>query len=316
VSSSGYCAASSKLFALNEYDGSVQWSYDFGGVYALNPPAVSGGRVFAATSGHADTFMWAFPADTGTPYLFKTAFSSQWDQYYAPTIDNGVVYTNGGYYGGMYAFNITDGSIKWFVALTQYEEWTPAVDANYAYAYTGNAGLSIISKSTGSLVRKLADPSYSWNGYSISGSPVVGSGSIISVNGKNLSSGNDLISFSTTSINWSVAGYYPTNPALANGVLYIVNKSPYRLEARDETDGSLLWTWTPDGTGETDFVGNVVATDNLVFLSTNKRVYAVSLSTHLPVWSYGKPGDLAISSNGILYIRMSSGGGISCVNLK
>ncbi len=333
VSSDRYIAISSKLSALSEYDGSVQWQYDFGSMFALNPPAVSGGKVFVATSGHEDTFMWSFPADTGTPIDFKTHFAAQWERYYAPTVDNGVVYTDGGTYGGLYAFNISDGTIKWFSnsttsVLKQFDQWTPAVDANYVYAYSGDtnggsndSGLRILNKVTGSLVTTIPDPSFAMSAYSLYGSPVVGSaGSVITVNGRNTNQGNDLISFNTNTnaINWSMAGNYPSNPALANGILYIANKSPYRLEARDEIDGSLIWSWTP--VNERDFYGNVVATDNLVFLSTESRVYSIDRSTHLPAWSYNKPGDLAISANGVLYITTytsgSSNGGLVAVNLK
>lgn len=315
ATSSGYYRPSSKLLALTEEDGSIPWQYDFGTTPGLNPPAVSGGKVFMATSGYTTSFMWAFPADTGTPIAFKTPFNSQLEHYFAPTIDDGVVYSNGGTYGGMYAYTIADGTIKWFTSLAQYDQWTPAVDANYAYAFAGT-GLSIISKATGSLVKRIAYP-----GGTIYGSPVIGTNAIFSLNYKSTNTNNVLISFSTNTINWTVNGHFPTDPAIANGVLYLANKSPYRLEARNETSGALLWSWTPDGIGETDFYGNVIITDNLVFLSTNKRLYAVSLSTHLPVWSYGKPGSMAISSNGILYITTynaggDSDGGLSSVNLK
>ena len=329
VSSSGYFASSSKLYALKETDKSIAWQHDFGSVNALNPPAVSAGKVFAATSGHADTFMWGFSADAGVQQ-FSTAFLAQWPGFYAPTIDNGIVYTNGGYYSGLNSFNTSDGSNAWFRSLNQYDKWTPAVDATNAYAYLGescsgcnNAGLTIMNKSTGAVVYTIPDPQHNWTGWSINGSPVVGAnGNVFAINQANNNYANHLISFNTQalSINWSISGTFNINPTLANGVIYLANKSPLQLEARDETSGTLLWKWTPTEANETGFYGNIVATDNMVFVSTNSKVYAIDINTHTPVWNYWKPGELALSNNGVLYITTSNGsvsdGALVAINLK
>lgn len=65
--------------------------------------------------------------------------------------------------------------------------------------------------------------------------------------------------------------------------------------------------------GDTSFHRNIVATHNLVFVSTDQNVYAIDLTTHQAVWSYPKPGMLAISSRGLLLI--STGATISDGNL-
>jgi len=323
VTSSGYFATSSNLYALAESDRSTQWQASFGSVFRANPPAVSAGKVYAATSGHSDTFMWSFDASTGAQ-LSKTAFMSQWEGYYAPTIDSDTVYTNGGYYGGLNAFNFADGSAKWFLGLNQYDQWTPAVDASYAYAYLGescsgcnNAGLSVINKTTGALAFTIGDSDFDWKGWSVYGSPVLGANnSVIVVNGQSAYYAVNLISFNTASRskNWSIAGKYVGNPALANGVVYAINAFPYQLEARSESSGALLWKWVPTGVDDTGFYGDVVATDNMVFVSTNRRVYAVDLNTHQPAWSYWRAGNLAVSANGVLYIV--TGSKLGAVNLK
>lgn len=328
VTSSGY-NVDSNLYALAENDKAMLWQANFGTVPRANPPATAAGNVYVTTSGHSDTFMWSFDATTGNQ-LSKTAFSSQWPSFYAPTVDETSVYTNGGYYGGVNAFYL-DGSGQWFQSLNQYDEWTPAVDSNYLYAYEGescsgcyDAGLSVIEKSTGTLAFKIPDLSFDWKGWSLYGSPVIASNnSVIVVNGRGVSGNTSLISFDIANqdINWSETAEYWGNPALANGVIYATNNNPYQLEARDENTGSLLWSWQPQDTAETSFTGDVVATNNLVFISTNMHVYAIDMTSHTPVWSYSKPGEMAISKNGILYIatRDSSGaneGRLDAVNLK
>lgn len=328
IVSTGYNAASSVLYALDESDYSEAWSQDFGAVFTVNAPAVTAGNVYVATSGYDDTAMWSFAANTGNQ-RFSTPFRSQWEHYYAPTIDNGVVYTNGGYNGGLNTFATSDGSDVWFAGLNQYDEWTPAIDANYAYAYIGescngcnNAGLNIIDKTTGTIVNLILDADFNWNGWSIEGAPVISdSTTVIAVNQANRLYTNRLISFNISglTINWSVPGSFPGNPAVAGEVVYVANNSPLQLEARDTSDGSLLWAWSPTGTGEDGFYGHVVATDNLIFVSTNQKVYAIDKTTHQSVWDYWHPGELSISRNGILYIATSDGsksdGSVTAINL-
>jgi hypothetical protein len=213
--------------------------------------------------------------------------------------------------------------------LQQFDEWTPAVDANYAYAYIGGqtantpAQLNMVDRHTGTVVASILDSSYRWLGYSMFCAPVLGQpGSVFAVNVGNPGS-NALLDFDTNakSIRWQVAGGYSGNPAYAAPVLYAVNSSPYRLEARSETDGTLLWWWTAQLPVETRFIGDVLVTNNLVFVSTNAATYAISQSTHQTVWSIPRAGRLALSANGVLYVVNVNASGITdgtvlAVNVK
>jgi hypothetical protein len=105
-------------------------------------------------------------------------------------------------------------------------------------------------------------------------------------------------------------------------VLYAVNSSPYRLEARSESDGTLLWSWAPQPLqSQTRFVGDVLATSNLGFVSTDTTTYAISQSTHQSGWSSPIPGRLALSANGVLYVVAvdaagDTNGTVLAVNVK
>lgn len=304
VTASGYFTTDTKLYALDEAAGGKAWERSFGSLYALNPPAAMPGKVFIASSKGTATsaYMWGLSAADGAA-LFKTPIAAQWEDYLAPTIRDGKVYTNGGAYGGLYCFNISDGTQAWFNAnLAQYDSWTPAVDSLYAYAYVGYQ-FAVINVSDGSLAFQLSDPDFNWNGYDMEAAPVLGSnGHVILVNGPGKANKLRSYDIAGQALAWSVSGAFASNPVLANGVIYVTNAVPFRLEARSEADGSLLWSWTPPSASTTSFVGNVVATDNLVFVSTNTGTTAISLATHQPVWNHAKSGALAISANGILYI--------------
>ncbi|BCU64101.1 hypothetical protein F941_02302 [Acinetobacter bouvetii DSM 14964 = CIP 107468] len=302
------------IHSINENNASTAWTQNFNS-HTVNPPSVSDGKVFVASSGHGDTAMWQFDAATGVP-LFKTPFYSQWDNYLAPTIKNGKVYTNGGYYGGVNSFNISDGTDSWFQALNPYDMWTPAVDANYVYAYTGNM-FSVLSAKDGHKVFEIPDPTYNRGSYSINSAPVIGSlGNVLVANGLGHGGSNNLISYNIAqrNVNWTLNGEFKSMPAVANKVVYVTNASPFRLEARNEADGTLIWSWLPDNASTTQFIGNIVVTTNLIFVATNAGTYAIDKTTHVPVWHFKKTGNLAITSNGILLVNDAST--IYAINLK
>src|SRR5205807_1222709 len=97
---------------------------------------------------------------------------------------------------------------------------------------------------------------------------------------------------------------------------------PATLLAVNKNTGQTIWTWTPPGVdgstfhypdntqglGEAIFLGSPIVTNNLVFVSTNLRVYAIDLATHQVAWVYPHPGPLALSANGILYVTRSMDG--------
>jgi outer membrane protein assembly factor BamB len=281
--------------------------------------------VFIAATGEQNATLWALDAATGAQ-LSKTLFGAQQERYYAPTIEGGAVYSACASALGMCAFNHADGARNWFTRLALYEEWTPAVDANYAYSYLGGV-LSALVKSTGQVAFTITDPGFERDGFGTHGAPVLGTnGAVIAVSGGNAFGDNRLVSFNTATrgLYWSVPGRYGGAPVLAKGVVYVthvsVESSRPTLEARRESTGELLWSWTPTRLDEKAREGlhgrysDLLVTDNLIFISTNERVYAIDLATHAPVWSYWKTGNLAMSANGVLYIN--NGGSIGAVNLK
>lgn len=305
VSSGPYWSGSGtghELFAYKEDDGSKVWSHSFADLtYAsTNPPAFSGGKVFMSAGSQSSTSMFAFDAATGTQ-VFKSQMASQWEHYFAPTIFNGAVYTDGGSYGGMYAFDTTTGAQDFFAGGRQFDGWTPAVDATRAYVYTGNT-LTTYDSRTGAQIASIADPNTS-NAYAVS-SPVLGAANTVYAGGLSNRSTNAIVNFDTlnNAVRWSVTGAFPGHPAYNAGSLFAANNAPFELDAFNEADGSKLWTWTPPA-GNGNFVGDVLATSNLVFVSTDTNTYAIDRGTHQPVWSYAASGSLALSANGVLYIR-------------
>ena len=298
--------AGNTIQAISEDDATALWNYDVTGIsWVLNTgaqdPAVYDGRVYFSGGHQNSTYLFVLDAASGA-LQYKSLMSSQWEQYLAPVVQGGNVYTEGGSYGGLYGFD-DQGFQLFFANAEQTDHWSPAVDQNHVYTYTGASGyayLRQIDRFTGAVVRSIQDSSFQFGGYRMNGAPVLtAAGGVLAYN-----NGVSLTSFDVTNgvIGWQQSGNYASNPALANGVVYAVNRSPYRLEAREQATGQVKWSWSPQAPTETNFVGDVMVTQNLVFLSTNSTVYAIDLATHQAVWTYPKPALLALSSSGILYL--------------
>ncbi len=288
------------LFALRAVDGATLWSKGFGSIFSVNPPSYAYGNVYVQTGNHAsDTWLRAFDGDTGAT-VFNAPHAAQWERYFAPTIYDGKVYVNGGYFGGMYGFDAYSGDQLWYASLPQYDEWTPAVDAGHAYAYVGDytPGLYAQDRATGAPAFFVADPNFDWNGWSMDMAPLLGEhDDVIAIHD------GRLISFDTAShaIRWEVPGLYSGQPSLAHGRIYAIDGG--RLRVLDELSHAELWSWqAPDG----DLAGPMIVTDSYVFVSTDHGVHAVDLASHQPVWSYAVGGHLAIADN-TLYVASSNG---------
>jgi hypothetical protein len=290
-----------QLHALSASSGARLWLHDFGGIHSVHPPAYAGGTVYVTTGGHEDSFLWAFDAATGAQ-RFLAPYGNQWSRWYAPVVLGGTVYMAGGYYGGMYAFNAADGAERWFVPLNQYDEFTPAVRNGRVYAYTGSYDPKVTATdaATGSVIYEIPDPGFEWQGWSMNLAPVLGASDNLLA-----TQGGRLLSFDlqNRAIGWQVSGGYAGQVTLAEGVVYAF-KGP-GIEARRESDGSLLWAWSrPDNSHR---VIPTIATKNLLFISGDNTTYAVDLGARLQGWSYPAGGHLALSSDGLLLIAQPTG---------
>ena len=286
--------------SLDARTGNELWTRNFGSIHSVHPPAYADGTVYLQTGGHGDSFLYALDAANGT-VRFRTAYLNQWSRYFAPTVIGSSVYVAGGYYGGMYAFNTADLSQRWFATLNQYDQFTPAVKDGLVYAYTGNnqPKLTVADAATGTVAFEIADPGFVWDGWSMNTAPTLGGASnVLATNGGRLISFN----LAARSIGYAIKSSFRGQPTVANGVVYVTNNA--QVEARKESDGSLQWSWIPPA-GQP--VGPMIATKNLLLVSTAANTYAVDLASHAQVWAYPAGGHLSLSAQGILFIAQSSG---------
>jgi len=290
------------LRSVNAQTGAVRWvksftSATYGAVHGVHPPAYANGNVYVTTSGHGDSFLWSFDALSGTQGLHRS-YSNQWSRYKAPVVLGSMVYMAGGYYDGMYAFN-TSGDSVWFEQLPQVSEWTPAVKDGRVYAYGlrndyYSTGLSVFDATSGDTIWTLADARLLSGG-----TPVLGeSNDLITQRSDRLVS----VNLGTKQVQWEQPGSFIFSPAVGNGTIYVISGGS--VQARDESNGTLQWSWTPPAGTPT---GDIVVTRNLVFVSTSAATYGVDIAARRQVWAYPVGGLLALSAQGYLFIAQADG---------
>jgi len=300
ISVNSYFGTGTGLTAVDAVGGEVLWTQSFGRPFSINPASWAYGNVYLQTCDNSgDTWLHAFDAATGER-IFRVPFGAQWERYYAPTVYDGTVYVDGGTYGGMYAFDAYSGTQRWFAPLQQYDEWTPGVSGDLAYAYVGSyaPGLYVLDRHTGAQRIFIPDPHFSWNGWSMDLAPLVlENGDVVAIHD------HRMLRFGLTarSLAWERTSSFAGQPSYAHGVLYAADGA--RVVAVDATSGAELWSWTPpSGTPRTPFI----VSDSHLFVSTDSTVYAVDLLTQDASWSYPAGGSLALEA-GNLYIARSNG---------
>ncbi|MBW2478592.1 MAG: DUF2012 domain-containing protein [Deltaproteobacteria bacterium] len=316
VTTAGYFGPNLAM-ALNSATGETLWSYDFGDIHSIHPPAYHNGSVYIQSAGHDDSFLWAFDAEFGGVLFNPAPYGNQWSRYYAPTIYDGNVYVAGGHYGGAYGFDGITGEELWFADLNQYDQWTPAVNEEHVIAYTGlyTPQLTVLNRLTGVVEFSIPDPNFVWDGWSMNLAPVLGGqNNVIAIHD------GRIISFDLVSkdIGYEIreeAGDFSGQPSLAEGIIYAVFEG--FLRALYESDGSFIEEWQPwQPPQDESIVTPMIVTDNLIFVSTASTTYAVDLASQTEVWSYPAGGHLALSDEGILFIATAGGELIAIFTIK
>jgi outer membrane protein assembly factor BamB len=111
--------------------------------------------------------------------------------------------------------------------------------------------------------------------------------------------GGRLLSFDLAGrrIGWEISGGFAGPVTVHNGTIYVIKSGA--VEARSESDGTLLWSWAPPSGA---VGGALVAANNVVFASTQAATYAIDAAARRHTWSHPSGGHLAVTPDGRLLI--------------
>ena len=293
LTTNGYFNAGMRAFALSATDGQELWSHPLADAYSVNPPTFWNGRVyFQRGNSSYDTQLWCLNASDGA-LLWAAPFDAQWERYLAPAVVEEGAFINGGAYGGLYGFDSTTGTRRFFVNRAQRDGWTPSYSGGVVYSCVYGSFLAT-SASTGSQ-QWIADLTQSTTGTdtywtdgnvpAISGSTaaVIGGGRIVAMN------------LGTHAPAWFKAGIYTGTPAVAGGVIYAISGSA--VQAYRTTDGTSVGTYTAGS----PLAGQPIVAEDTLIAASLTNTYIFDRSTLQLRQTLPTGGPLSYAA-GILYV--------------
>ncbi|SDA67800.1 MULTISPECIES: PQQ-binding-like beta-propeller repeat protein [unclassified Janthinobacterium] len=308
-----------RLSALSETDGAATWQTELKLDYVPGAPGVSGNRLVMAGVNDASTFdalSGARLAAARQPNTNGVLVASS--PMTAPTLFGGNAYLGGN--NDVISLDATTGQNRWSTSLdlpklNNVDEWTPAVSASTVYSNAAGT-LTAFNIADGSKRFSVAVPGQVVGGTgksSLRQAPVlVDDNTVLLLNqrpypGKAVDNSLSLVDAGSRSVRWTVNGRFTTQPVVARGVIYVGNDSGKVIEARNVSDGAVLWTWPLASVGEEVLNGDLIVTNNLLFVAGGRNTHALDLASRQAAWTYRLSGTLSLSRNGVLYIRSAQG---------
>ena len=281
-----------KLYALDEYTGSLIWSFGTGSNIVATP-AVGNGIVYLASK---DFTVYALDENTGS-VIWRISNV-------APVVSSPVLADGKLFYGTLYspsagraeflALNPQDGTVFWRQTIGDYIEGSAAVSNGLVFFGIGalsNAVVTALNETTGKSA---------WNygtavATTITTAPSTAYG--------NVYVGLDSTRFlalrqATGSLVWSFNtpnGSNATTPAIYNGVVYFGTGRGI-VYARNATTGVQIWSYTtPTGGAVTSSPALALGSRSLFFGSNDHYMYALNIMTGAFLWRYLTGGQVSSS---------------------
>jgi outer membrane protein assembly factor BamB len=281
-----------KLYALDEYTGSLIWSFATGSNIVATP-AVGNGIVYLSSK---DFTVYALDENSGS-MLWRISNV-------APVVSSPVLADGKLFYGTLYspsagraeflALNPQDGTVYWRTTISDYIEGSAAVSNGRVFFGIGalsNAVVVALNETTGTSMWTYgtAVPT------TITTAPATAYGNLyVGLDSTrflalNQASGNLVWSFNTP--NASNA----TTPAINGGVVYFGTGRGI-VYARNATTGVQIWSYTtPTGGAVTSSPALALGSKTLFFGSNDRYLYALNVITGAFLWRYLTGGQVSSS---------------------
>lgn len=283
------------LRAVSEATGQGLWSRTMDPLSKVGPPAVANGKVFVAAEGSPVDAFWAFDLATGGK-IARSASSSSSFEYLSPSVHQGKIYAQIG--NQISRYDASSSSRDWisdYVRTDYVKLTTPAIDDHNAYV-CGTDSLYVLDPATGKVSSRIQR--------SGSGDCLLTlgeGGTVFESTSDGIRAFLSRYDVSRGARTWLIEDKFQSPAVLVGDVVYVNNGKNF--DARSASTGALLWSWTAPAATTMD----LVVVGNHAFVGTAQGTFAVDLRSRRSVWSYPVAGSLAVSANGVLYIRHPDG---------
>ncbi|WP_300975062.1 PQQ-binding-like beta-propeller repeat protein [Sphingomonas sp. LHG3406-1] len=309
--------------AINPATGAQLWETDLGAGSYFSPPSTANGRVISMgmdISSGAVPMSILRASDGGVQGALS--YASQFSNGGSPTPFGDDLYFQAGYYGNeVYGANAAAGTQSWRTDATQavrgyvQEGQSVAVDNSSVYFF-GGGDLTILSRATGAITRRIPNPHFTMFGLSYFGvyygGPLLdGNGRIVTfTDNKGPEQPLPLAAFQSTGTAplWRSSASYVGDPALRDGKLYAARAGTAIVDILDMATGAVTGSINL-GADKGGLSSNIVLTGSHMFVATDTATYAVDLKATTPavVWTAPRGGRLAITPDNLLVVTTNNG---------
>jgi eukaryotic-like serine/threonine-protein kinase len=280
-----------KLYALDEYTGSLLWSFTTGSNIVATP-AVGNGMVYLASR---DFTVYGLDEKTGS-VIWR--ISNVAPVVSSPVLADGVLF-----YGTLYsptaihadflAVNPQDGTILWREAIDDHIEGSASVSNGRVFFGKGAINSAVVMALNETNGKSIWNYSTAPLKTTITGAPALGYGNVyVGLDSTrflalNQATGALVWSFSTPS------GSNATTPSIYNGVVYFGTGRGI-VYARNATTGVQVWSYTtPTGGAVASSPAIALGSKTLFFGSNDLYLYALNLMTGALLWRYLTGGQVS-----------------------
>ncbi|MDB6071456.1 MAG: hypothetical protein JWL81_2627, partial [Verrucomicrobiales bacterium] len=281
--------------------GAKLWSASMPTSFGVNPPTYHRGKVYMQRAkGTNDTpDLRCYDGGTGT-LLWKSTFGAQWENYFAPTIDDTGIYVNGGSYGGIYKFGL-DGTEVFFQSLSQFDSWTPLLHQGKLYSWVSGAFINH-DLSSGAANYMVTAP-WDWRGYDMNTVPAAENGIAVMRSTTEIFA----VDLGTRRILWRKTGTYNGSPAIKNGNAYFIGA--VSVETYDARTGNPLRTYPTRDAGASAAVMGVhqpIVLEDTLLVSSETMTWVFDLATGTTLQRLAGGGPLTYSDGTLFAVGTDS----------
>lgn len=238
-----YSYTTATVMAMEASTGGEIWRKTYPSARRMNPPTWhEGSLIYQVAPGGSEAASIVALRATDGAVQWSSPYSTQNETYLAPAVDSTGVYVNGGTFGGLYGYERSTGSQRFFQSLDQFDRWTPALHNGGLYSFVKG----IFRSHSGSTGAVLWSKTFTWNwlGYEMNRTIACAGSSAFFINDSNLPVApkpRELIclDLNRQEVRWIAnSPNYTGTPALAHGCVYAY-ATKNTVNAYDATTGSL-----------------------------------------------------------------------------
>ena len=161
------------IIAFDAYTGAIRWRKDRAGKPGgISGPSIVYHNVYYMINNHSDdTFILVDDLATGEE-RWRAPVYPQWQLDLSPLVVGNQLFTNGGYTGGVQAFDAGSGAEEWFVFIENYEDHAITFGNGQLYAES-RRGLYGINPNTGEITLSNSGVGFGRNSFPIFSYPYV-----------------------------------------------------------------------------------------------------------------------------------------------